>query len=115
SAPGGFYFSPTLVDGVGVDDELFHTEAFAPALTVTTFDSVDEAIELANATDYGLLAAVWTKSIALAHRAAARVLAGQVYVNSYGAGGGVELPFGGFKRSGYGREKGVEAFDACTA
>jgi aldehyde dehydrogenase (NAD+)/betaine-aldehyde dehydrogenase len=58
---------------------------------------------------------VWTGELSRAHRLAARIRAGQVYVNTYGAGGGVELPFGGFKKSGYGREKGHEALDAYTA
>ena len=73
-------------------------------ITVNTFRDEDEAIDLANGTQYGLLAAVWTTDISRAHRMAADLQAGQVYVNTYGAGGGVELPFGGFKRSGYGRE-----------
>ena len=74
-----------------------------------------EAIRLANGTSYGLLGALWTSDLSRAHRLAAEIDAGQVYVNTYGAGGGVELPFGGFKKSGYGREKGSEALDTFTA
>lgn len=79
-----------------------------------TFDDEDEAVALANGTDYGLVAAVWTQDLSRAHRMAAEVESGQVFVNTYGAGGGVELPFGGFKKSGYGREKSVEALDEYT-
>jgi aldehyde dehydrogenase (NAD+)/betaine-aldehyde dehydrogenase len=106
---GGYYFSPTLFDGVPPDAPIAREEVFGPVLAVTTFRDPDEAIALANATDYGLVAAVWTRDVTTAHRLARAVRAGQVYVNTYGAGGGVELPFGGFKRSGYGREKGYEA------
>ncbi len=73
------------------------------------FGDEDEAVALANGTDYGLIAAVWTADLDTAHRMARDVQAGQVYVNTYGAGGGVELPFGGYKRSGYGRDKGFDA------
>ncbi|HET6737161.1 aldehyde dehydrogenase family protein [Mycobacterium sp.] len=90
-------------------------EIFGPVLTVNTFQDEQEAVALANGTDYALLAALWTRDLSRAHRLAADVVAGQVYVNIYGAGGGVELPFGGFKKSGYGREKGYEALDAVTA
>ena len=75
---------------------------------VTSFRDADEAVALANSTDYDLLAGVWTSNVATAHRMIRDVVAGQVFVNTYGASGGVELPFGGFKRSGHGREKGVE-------
>ncbi|WP_218027296.1 aldehyde dehydrogenase family protein [Nocardia vaccinii] len=75
----------------------------------------EEAITLANGTDYALLGAVWTADLSRAHRLAAELEAGQVYINTYGAGGGVELPFGGFRKSGYGREKGIEALDSYTA
>ena len=70
---------------------------------------------LANGTDYALMAEVWTSDVSRAHRLAGTVLAVQGYVNSFGAGGGVEYPFGGFKKSGYGREKGYESLDSYTA
>jgi aldehyde dehydrogenase (NAD+) len=77
-------------------------------LAVTPFRSIDEAVTLANGTDYGLVAGVWTSNIAVAQRMIREVVSGQIFVNTYGASGGVELPFGGFKQSGYGREKGAE-------
>jgi aldehyde dehydrogenase (NAD+)/betaine-aldehyde dehydrogenase len=117
--PGGItdgaYFSPTLIDGVDPHSPIAQEEIFGPVLTVTRFSSEEEAVSLANGTDYALLGAVWTKDLSRAHRVAAEIVAGQVYVNTYGAGGGVELPFGGFRKSGYGREKGVEALDTYTA
>jgi aldehyde dehydrogenase (NAD+)/betaine-aldehyde dehydrogenase len=112
---GGAYFTPTLIDGVDPTAKIAREEIFGPVLTVTSFDNEDEAVALANGTDYALMGAVWTKDLARAHRVAAQVDGGQIYVNTYGAGGGVELPFGGFRKSGYGREKGVEALDAYTA
>ena len=110
----GSYFSPTLIDGVDPASKIAQHEVFGPVLMATQFDTEEEAIALANGTDYALLGAVWTRDISRAHRMAAQIQAGQVYVNTYGAGGGVELPFGGFKKSGYGREKGFEALDAYT-
>lgn len=106
---GGYYFSPTLFDQVSADAPIAREEVFGPVLAVTAFRDLDEAIRLTNATDYGLVTAVWTRDVTTAHRLARAARSGQVYVNTYGAGGGVELPFGGFKRSGYGREKGFEA------
>lgn len=79
-----------------------------------TFADEAEAVALANGTEYGLVSALWTKDLSRAHRVAAEVEAGQVFVNTYGAGGGVELPFGGFRKSGYGREKSIEALDEYT-
>lgn len=111
----GAYFTPTLIDGVDPTSAIAQQEIFGPVISVIPFSSDDEAIDLANGTDYALLGAVWTRDLARAHRAAAEIEAGQIYVNTYGAGGGVELPFGGFRKSGYGREKGVEALDAYTA
>jgi len=112
---GGAYFTPTLIDGVDPLSAIAQEEVFGPVLTATTFASEEEAIALANGTDYALMGAIWTKDLSRAHRVAAEIEAGQVYVNTYGAGGGVELPFGGFRKSGYGREKGREALDSCTA
>ena len=83
-------------------------------LAVTSFDEPGYAVELANATDYGLIAAVWTRDIARAHRLARDLQCGQVYVNTFGAGGGVELAFGGYKQSGHGREKGFEGLLTYT-
>jgi aldehyde dehydrogenase (NAD+) len=111
----GAYFQPTLICGVDPASPIAQEEVFGPVLTVTPFSSEDEAVAVANGTAYALLAAVWTKDLSQAHRLARRIVAGQVYVNTYGAGGGVELPFGGFRRSGYGREKGIEALDSYTA
>jgi aldehyde dehydrogenase (NAD+) len=111
----GAYFTPTLIDGVQPTSAIAQEEVFGPVIGVIPFSSDDEAIALANSTEYALLGAVWTRDLGRAHRAAADIRAGQVYVNTYGAGGGVELPFGGFRKSGYGREKGVEALDSYTA
>lgn len=111
---GGAYFLPTLVDGVAPDAPIAQQEVFGPVLVAIDYDSEDDAIRIANGTAYALMAAVWTRDLGRAIRVSRSVQAGQVYVNAFGAGGGVELPFGGFKQSGYGREKGLEALDAYT-
>jgi len=105
---GGFFSRPTLVTEVRAQHRVFHDEIFGPVLTVTAFDDVDEAIELANATEYGLNAGVFTRDLNTAMVVAQRLEAGQVYINGWGTGGGVEVPFGGYKQSGFGREKGFE-------
>ena len=105
----GWYLEPTVLTGVREGTEIFEEEVFGPVLAITVFADEAEAIRLANATPYGLVAAVWSRDISRAHRVAGDVQAGQVYINGYGVAGGIELPFGGMKRSGYGRGKGIEA------
>ena len=109
-----WYLEPTVVTGVRPGTELFDEEVFAPVLAVTAFEDEREAVALANATPYGLVTGVWTRDVSRAHRVAGTIQAGQVYVNGYGVAGGVELPFGGMKRSGYGRGKGMEALYSYT-
>ena len=108
---GGFYLAPTLFGPVPRDHRLACDEVFGPVLAVIPFDDEDDAIALANATDFGLLAGIWTRDGARQIRVARRMHCGQVYINCYGAGGGVELPFGGVKKSGHGREKGFMALE----
>jgi aldehyde dehydrogenase (NAD+) len=109
--PGGYYVAPTLFGPVPRDHRLACEEVFGPVLAAIPFDTEEDAITLANATDYGLIAAVWTRDGARQTRVARRMKCGQVYINCYGAGGGVELPFGGVKKSGHGREKGFMALE----
>ncbi|HVC20608.1 MAG TPA: aldehyde dehydrogenase family protein [Vicinamibacterales bacterium] len=111
---GGFYIEPTLIDRVGPDMRIAQEEIFGPVLSILTFDDVEEAAALANRSQYGLVAGIWTRDINKALTLASRIKTGQIYVNTYGAGGGVELPFGGYKKSGYGREKGLEALASYT-
>jgi aldehyde dehydrogenase (NAD+) len=96
------------------DAALAREEVFGPVLAALPFDDEADAIRRANGTDYGLLAAVWTESAGRLQRVAKAVKAGQVFMNGYGAGGGVELPFGGTKRSGHGREKGLLALEEMS-
>jgi len=112
---GGWYQAPALFGSVDPDAVIAREEVFGPVLTLFPFQGEDEAIRLANGTDYGLVAGVWTRDGGRQHRVAKRVRAGQVFVNGYGAGGGIELPFGGFKKSGHGREKGIEALYDMSA
>ncbi|HEY2908319.1 MAG TPA: aldehyde dehydrogenase family protein [Vicinamibacterales bacterium] len=114
SLGGGYYFQPTLLDRVSPDMRVAREEIFGPVLAITTFDDIEEAAELANRSDYGLVAGIWTRDINKAMMLSSRIKTGQVYVNTYGAGGGVELPFGGYKKSGYGREKGLESLLSYT-
>jgi acyl-CoA reductase-like NAD-dependent aldehyde dehydrogenase len=110
----GFYFQPTLLDRVAPDMRVAQEEIFGPVLSIIDFDDLEQAAELANRSQYGLVAGVWTRDINKALALASRIKAGQVYINTYGAGGGVELPFGGYKKSGYGREKGLESLASYT-
>jgi len=93
---------------------LAREEVFGPVLAAMAFTDEDEAVALANGTLYGLVAGIWTRDGARQLRLARRVRSGQVFINNYGAGGGVELPFGGVKHSGHGREKGFEALYGFT-
>ena len=110
----GFYQAPTLLRDVPVDHRLAQEEVFGPVLAAMAFATRTMRCELANATQFGLVAGVWTRDGARQFRMAKRVRSGQVFINNYGAGGGVELPFGGVKSSGYGREKGFEALYGFT-
>ncbi len=110
----GFYQAPTLLRDVPFRHRLAQEEVFGPVLCAMKFGSEDEAVQLANSTRFGLVAGVWTRDGARQLRMAKRVQSGQVFINNYGAGGGVELPFGGVKSSGYGREKGFEALYGFT-
>jgi aldehyde dehydrogenase (NAD+) len=105
----GFYAKPTLIADVSVDAPLAQDEVFGPVLAAMPFKDEADAVRLANSTAYGLVAGVWTENGGRGLRMAKSVKSGQVFINNYGAGGGVELPFGGVKSSGYGREKGFEA------
>ncbi|MBP0447000.1 aldehyde dehydrogenase family protein [Roseomonas sp. SSH11] len=105
----GFYVRPTLIGDVPPDHRLAQEEIFGPVLVAIRVKDEAEALHVANGTRYGLAAGIWTQDIGRAFRLARKVQSGQVFINNYGAGGGVELPFGGVKGSGHGREKGFEA------
>ena len=106
---GGYYVAPTLVADVNPAHRIAQEEIFGPVQAVIPFDGEVEALAIANGTPYGLVAGVWTRDGSRALRMARKLQCGQVFVNNYGAGGGIELPFGGVKHSGHGREKGFEA------
>jgi betaine-aldehyde dehydrogenase len=109
----GLYLQPTIVTGVTPDMTIAREEVFGPVLSVLTFESVDEAIALANDTCYGLSAAVWSKDIDVCLKAARKIDAGTVWVNTF-LDGFAELPFGGFRDSGLGRELGHHAVEDYT-
>jgi aldehyde dehydrogenase (NAD+) len=109
----GYFVEPTILVNTTNLMRVAREEIFGPVLCVIPFESESEAIEIANDSDFGLVAGLWTQDLGRAHRVAARLEVGQVYVNEYFAGG-VETPFGGWKQSGFGREKGVEAVHHYT-
>jgi aldehyde dehydrogenase (NAD+) len=102
----GYFVAPTLFDDVDPRSRIAREEIFGPVLVVSEFEGEAQAIELANDSEFGLAAGVWTDSLGRAHRVARDIQAGQVFVNNYR--GGIEIPFGGYKKSGMGREKGIE-------
>ncbi|MNY25254.1 Aldehyde dehydrogenase PuuC [compost metagenome] len=110
----GYYQVPMLFRDVPPTHRLAQEEVFGPLLAAMPFDSEEEALRLANGTAYGLVAGLWTRDGARQLRLARKLRAGQVFINNYGAGGGVELPFGGTGQSGHGREKGFEALYGFT-
>ncbi|MBV2180524.1 MAG: aldehyde dehydrogenase family protein [Castellaniella sp.] len=110
----GYYQEAVLFRDVPQDSVLVQEEIFGPILVAQSFRTEAEALAMANATPYGLVAGVWTRDGGRQLRLARQLRCGQVFINNYGAGGGVELPFGGVKSSGYGREKGFEALLGFT-
>jgi aldehyde dehydrogenase (NAD+) len=112
---GGYYVKPVLFGPVPSANDLACEEVFGPVLSVIPFEDEADAIRLANGTPYGLVAGVWTGDARRSMRVARAMRCGQVFVNGFGAGGGIELPFGGVKKSGHGREKGFEALYEFSA
>lgn len=111
---GGYFVEPTIFDGVTPDMIIAREEIFGPVLAVIEFDGEEEAIEIANNTIYGLAAAVWSKDISRAHRMARALQAGTVWVNCWDPTGDLSIPFGGYKQSGFGRDKSIHALDKYT-
>ena len=113
--PPGFYFQPTLFGDVEPSHVLAQEEIFGPVQILIAFQDEREAIEIANGTKYGLVASIWSNDASRQMRLPKLIKAGQIFVNNYGAGGGVELPFGGVGHSGFGREKGFEALKSFSS
>src|SRR5919201_131913 len=110
----GYFVEPTLLDDVDRGSLVEQEEIFGPVLTVTRFRSVDEAIAIADGPPYGLVTGIWTRDLGKALTLATAIKSGQVRVNAYSVEGSIGLPFGGYKRSGFGREQGVEALANYT-
>lgn len=110
---GGFYMAPTIVADVTPEMALSREEVFGPVLAVTRFKTAEEAVRIANSTVYGLASAVWTSSLTTAHTMVRAINAGIVHVNTYG-GSDMTVPLGGFKQSGFGRDKSLHALDKYT-
>lgn len=111
---GGHFVMPQLLTDIPEGHEVLREELFGPVLAVQIFEDEAEALAVANSTDFGLCAGIWTRDGGRQLRLAKNVRSGQVFVNNYGAAGGIELPFGGVGRSGHGREKGFEGLKSYT-
>ncbi|ASL47690.1 Aldehyde dehydrogenase PuuC [Burkholderia sp. AD24] len=111
---GGFYIEPTIFDIPATGAKVAREEIFGPVLSVITFDTVEEAIEIANDSEYGLAAALWTSNLTTAHEVSRKLRAGTVWVNCYDEGGDMNFPFGGYKQSGNGRDKSLHALEKYT-
>lgn len=107
---GGYFMEPTIITGVAPSDRVAQQEVFGPVLAVIPFDTEDEAVTIANGTDYGLAAAVWTADLSRAHRMVGRIRSGVVHVNTYG-GADMTVPLGGIGQSGNGHDKSLHAMD----
>jgi len=108
---GGYYYNPTILTKVTNNMRVAREEIFGPVLTSITFNNFDEALQIANDSDYGLAAAVWTKDINVAHNMAKELKVGTVYINNYEEGVDTTIPLGGYKQSGIGRDNSFHALD----
>ena len=109
----GFFVQPTLLGNVCNRTKVAQEEIFGPVLTIISFRGEEEAVRIANESQYGLVAGIWTSNLDRAHKMASQIQAGQIYINEFFSGS-VASPFGGYKKSGFGRERGMEALRHYT-
>lgn len=109
----GYFVQPTVIDGVSPKSAIAQEEIFGPVLAVITFESEEEAVKIANDTEYGLAASVWTSNVTRAHKVARSMRAGTVWINTFDVAD-IIVPFGGFKNSGFGRDRSLHALDSYT-